>query len=119
MKATELRIGNWVENESTNRQVEGVQLTGGYNEVMFWKIMAFEHDISPIPLTEEWLVKLGFESEGNMWYTTNNISYNTEDNRVVREQPGILGTIYNAITRVSYVHQLQNLYFVLTGKELC
>ena len=118
MKATELRIGNYV----NSRRYNTVKVDAIMFDVLFMEGIDEPEsliDISPIPLTEEWLVKLGFESEGNMWYTTNNISYNTEDNRVVREQPGILGTIYNAITRVSYVHQLQNLYFVLTGKELC
>jgi hypothetical protein len=116
MKATELRIGNWVENESTNRQVEGVQLTGGYNEVMFWKIMAFEHDISPIPLTEDWLLKFGFVEVGDRYYDW------------IKGEIGFANDIpdasYDLVSydfhdcKIKYVHELQNLHFALTGKEI-
>lgn len=67
----------------------------------------------PIPLTEEWLIKFGFEKgfgEYNKgWF-------------VIVELRGIFklrsndGNI-NAI-KVNYVHELQNLYYTLTKNEL-
>ncbi len=80
MKATELRIGNYVYYEHTTHIVSGIH----GNKVYSWwvkdgePIIEYEaKDISgtqvenpyidvisqyePIPLTEEWLIKLGFE----------------------------------------------------------
>ena len=76
--------------------------------------------IKPINLTEEWLLKFGFEkidhhrfkikpSQYNWFYT-----YSIHDNAFrfyVEDVILCLNTIFN-------VHQLQNLYFVLIGEEL-
>lgn len=95
MMANELRIGNWVMGNEPF-QINGIQIAlqesrqkGGFNTG--WQ---------PIPLTEEWVVRFGFK------------------------QSNLVGGIYtdaNLDVKVhlpKYVHQLQNLYFALTGQEL-
>jgi hypothetical protein len=78
----------------------------------------------PIPLTEEWLLKFGFDKktpyEGKLFYE---IGHN-EMYFKVKE----VGDIYNhwyfykwewiLTTNIQYVHQIQNLYYSLTGEEL-
>jgi len=74
----------------------------------------FLENIEPIPLTEEWLLKFGFEIKqgrfGNEYWGKINL-YTSSDKKIVFCFDGYLKGI-------KYVHQLQNLYFALTGNEL-
>lgn len=81
----------------------------------------FTEDIDcliPIPLTEEWLLKLGFEYRKEIlfdgWYSKL-INYNSI--RIFKDENGFF-KYYSSITYIQHVHQLQNLYFALTGEEL-
>jgi len=84
----------------------------------------------PIPLTEEWLVKFGGEKESSFFRFG---GYFYFDKKLFIEE--ILGEEVLANTdeskqysgyhyfqvnqsEIKYVHQLQNLYFALTGEEL-
>jgi len=71
--------------------------------------------IEPIPLTEEWLLRFGFEKELDGFYRKNKsgiIEFCFYDN-------GILATTQSVcLSHFKYVHQLQNLYFSLTNNEL-
>lgn len=107
MKATELRIGNWIQDEeNTHYQVEVEDIENlnyyeKYQETMF-----------PIPLTEEWLVKFGFEysdlnGDSGLWKIPPFQIYGKCNQ-----------FIYDYRLDVNYVHQLQNLYFALTYEEL-
>jgi hypothetical protein len=68
-------------------------------------------DLNGIPLTEEWLVTFGFEYiEEYKWWEIDWCNFTID-----------LGGEYEfefAFHPIKYVHQLQNLYFALTGKEL-
>jgi len=73
----------------------------------------------PIPLTEEWLLKFGlkevyFDVENNKDYILNSlhIQHHLEVNDFVctNTEPYFIS--------IKSVHQLQNLYFALTGEEL-
>ena len=70
--------------------------------------------INPIPLTEEWLLKFGFDNKHNKDKFTIILKgkLNYEKGR----------TYFNSWTilekQPDYVHELQNLYFALTGEEL-
>jgi len=114
MKNNELRIGN---------------LFTGYNGKVFeWDYSCFERcskgiDVDeiglPIPITEEWLLKLGFEQEENRYWFSNkvlSISVNEDEEGYY----GIFGNSGKEITRkgLKYFHELQNLYFALTNTEL-
>ena len=122
MKATELRVGNWINiYDDYNSKVTGLTNTG-----KIWFVdnptnteCAFVvNKIEPIPLTEEWLVRFGFENEGNYFdidingYSLsifNLCEYSITD--TTHEQTDMW-------IAIKHVHQLQNLYFALTNKEL-
>lgn len=122
MKANELRIGNLI-YDCTNA-------TGSCNEVaVTWKYLrAIEegwYNCKPIPLTEEWLLKVGFEYSA--LYENYRIAYHSEFTyyHSVRIRYGkfFYSNDYSdadcyVIRDIEYVHQLQNLHFALTGEEL-
>lgn len=82
--------------------------------------------VKPIPLTEEWLVRFGFDFRGvnsTMGYTSTQcvfnsflIFYNTHSGMGYTTVGEDEFCYHN--TKIKYVHQLQNLYFALTGNEL-
>lgn len=104
MKAEELRIGNWVKDENGPYQIKGEYL----DEDNFPTIQTWE-----IPLTEEWLLKFAFENwDKNKWVDLNSVltlSKNGDNFSCLFNQRHI---------DIFYVHQIQNLYFALTGHEL-
>jgi len=123
MKANELRIGNWVKHNSEwcyrGEEVYKFQ----WNETDWYALgesTLFLENIEPIPLTEEWLIKFGFEK---LWYDDNGMKlpyYRLNQNDYVFDLDyefcatrDDAGYIY-----LKSVHQLQNLYFALTGDEL-
>jgi hypothetical protein len=109
MKETELRIGNWVLEDDT-QQV-------GQVDLVIIEIIERElnHTYKPIPLTEEWLERFGFEKI-QMSIPT---AYKTKDGfRIKKDQRGYWMQYKYGMTIIKHVHQLQNLYFALTGEEL-
>lgn len=75
-----------------------------------------------IPITAEWLVKLGFVKSAEDYYFQQHVWVNTKGFRIaVDDEDFTLNIPHNDCgyyTRLQYVHQLQNLYFALTGEEL-
>jgi hypothetical protein len=77
----------------------------------------------PIPLTEEWLVKFGFEDRIETGVC---IAYHYGHNPITNDWMIELIKIHedsfyfykNGHFKIVFVHQLQNLYFALTGEEL-
>ena len=124
MKASELRIGNLVDViEFKNVEVLGVSMNNIGLKVDSSTFLSVDiNEINPIPLTEEWLLKLGFKykkwddhfiiKNGNYFNSIKKYDdgwhYNTDESDA---------TCYY-LTTIQYVHQLQNLYFALTGEEL-
>jgi len=91
---TELRIGNWV------KTIEGeIQIQNG------WEIDE-GNETHPIPLTEEWLERFNWNPPKDIGVS---FSLTTDEIHFVA------GNYYK---KIEYVHQLQNLYFALTGEEL-
>lgn len=84
--------------------------------------------IKPIPLTEEWLLKLGFwekyKSTCNRWYLrATHLNSGCEIIDPEDDDTGKLtGKFYyrnsDGDIDVPYVHQLQNLYYAITKEEL-
>ena len=100
MNANELRVGNWVEQNSIQYRCIPDTIVMLHNK---------ELELKPIPLTEEWLLRFGMDEALNGWWCKDEVfSY--------REGYAGLGT--NRWTQIQHVHQLQNLYFALTGQEL-
>lgn len=111
MEAKELRIGNLVLSPYDNANIE----VNGTDIFMLENKHHREVKFQPIPLTEEWLLKFGFKRfpwglvKGNILFKDN--LKNPCEELILEIGNGFRVTI-------KYVHQLQNLYFALTGKEL-
>ena len=69
-------------------------------------------DLTPIPLTEEWLVRFGFEKINTTWYAYKGGNFRLNISFDVEWANNWMGI------RLKHVNSLQNLYFALTGKEL-
>lgn len=114
MKANELRIGNYINGGGCPRIVISIEKDGCISEPIDNSTVDFSKGIEPIPLTEEWLVKFGWE------LTPLNASFK----RYNRKSGFMIIEVYDdnkfwaEYIYVKYVHQLQNLYFSLTGEEL-
>jgi len=102
IQINELRIGNWINEQDFKLQVGMIQ------QGLF--------DASePIPLTEEWLIRFGIAYDGQV--SDNTYWYNRRNKCLCEDySEGDGGT--HIIAECLYVHQLQNLYFYLTGQEL-
>lgn len=76
-----------------------------------------KHDrLEHIPLTEEWMVKFGFELEKECLFNFKGFRVWVTD-----DESGDIGFYHINSETLRYfgsVHQLQNYYFALTGKEL-
>lgn len=124
MKATELRIGNFVEFENEVFRMHIVSESYPVLDTDLFGAYVVEWDkLYPIPLTEEWLVDFGFidkyKSCNTDWsiygFTINQQSdEDDEGSKIPQEQIFYYQYQYD----IKYVHQLQNLYFALTEKEL-
>ena len=107
----ELRIGNYIIQGGLVTIVEQLETSiNDWDRTNHKRII----DCQPIPLTEEWLLKFGFDNKHNKdkftIITKGKLNY--EKGR----------TYFNSWTilekQPDYVHELQNLYFALTGTEL-
>lgn len=125
MKITELKILNWVVypawyEDGSDRFFMIREMYFDENEVGLTDgIIQTSTDfdiIQPIPLTEEWLMKLGFFKYNNAWVLKEPTGNMLDFGFSVWED-----MTYNTAELkppLDYVHQLQNLYFALTGEEL-
>lgn len=79
----------------------------------------FSQFVSPIPLTEEWMLKFGFENSYRSDFTVT-MQHATNDKFGIKINVSTgMSLVYLGIPiRIEFVHQLQNLYFALTGEEL-
>lgn len=112
MKANELRIGNLVYNSHGDIHAIGCNC---FHRFRYPSMDGNPSGFKPIPLTEEILLKCGFER--------------TEYNDY--RHPVLIGTLtlYEGVAELHLsdmysvwadnLHQLQNLYFILTQEELC
>lgn len=76
--------------------------------------------VDPIRLTPEWLINLGFETQSVHIYTYNGLHWSiswSESNHAISLFSGEK-TFDWYENEIHYVHELQNLFFALTGKEL-
>ena len=116
MKSNEFRIGNYYLSFGVDlKQVETLHKD---------KILI---DFTPIPLTEEWLFKFGFEKLNTMmsgcfvfqkglWRVAIKVNIEKTYDWVLWHER--ISPPTWCLSRFKYVHQLQNLYFALTNEEL-
>jgi len=111
MKATELKIGNWVHYNA----FDGVVCSSDIFDIDKGTIKA-----KPIPLTEEWLKRFGFKLKSWPWEIERLWEIERFEVCIRNESWELFagcGDEY-PIGEIEHVHQLQNLYFALTGEEL-
>jgi hypothetical protein len=110
MKANELRIGNYYMS-TDGSWISQVTV----NDLMAWSKGAIYG--KEIPLTDEWLLKFGFQKIGAnfrimskgfrefvLWFNHSSNCYEVKAN--------------NYFTEVKFIHNLQNIHFALTSEEL-
>ena len=113
MKNTELRIGNYVNAFGTNPGiVDELYKTHLYIKWTDSTVTYSYDELKPIPLTEDWLKKFGFKKS---IYSTKEDTHWNNGEKAIKQRNGI---IYLCDVEIKYIHQLQNLYFALTGKEM-
>lgn len=119
MTPNELRIGNYYAHNERIEQVTPSVIMEVWDAPRIW--------CKPIPLTEEWLLKFGFKKkrlDDAYWYTKSSgkhkpqlITNDIGEDAYAKCLKFVFLDGYDNI-RVKYVHQLQNLYYALTGQEL-
>lgn len=114
IQANELRVGNWIKECDGNCEALTAE-----RFIDFLEFEGILDSIDPVPLSEELLVIFGFEKHVFGGYQFKDIVV------VIRNDKNII--LYNAMEhrcsftisrQVQYVHQLQNLVYVLIGEEL-
>ena len=109
LNAIDLRVGNLVSYTGENIKLDGTLLA-----------MYFQNELDalfyPIQLTEDWLVKFGFEKNSYWFKKENMLRFALIENKLIcsigNDEYGFL---YN---QINFVHQLQNLFYALTKTEL-
>lgn len=118
----ELRIGNWVLDTIYLEEDE----IGKPLKIEYFHFTQPGDYFSPIPLTPEILEKAGFRAvdaeiegftrvHGRPFYS---IVSKSQIFTLTDEPYGVWHYIDFPYTRLQYLHQLQNLYFALTGEDL-
>ena len=118
----EFRIGNKVISYDENWNEITATLTlicethyrvKEHNSAMSWDLT------KPIPITEEWLLKFGFERQDNNWKRLcicNDWTYLYWERLAGFELSVNKHSIM--LPHIKYVHQLQNFIYCLTGEKL-
>lgn len=135
MKLVDLRIGNYLWYEHTTHIVDGIY----ENMIYSWWVKdgdpVIEYEMKdiggamvknpyrdlisqyePILLTEEWLLKFGFDMKDKNRLDWVKGAFNLE--RSNEDDSKFCFEVYSHYIPLDYVHQFQNLYFALTGEEL-
>ena len=143
VRINELRVGNLLKDPILKIEVTAKLL------LAFEENEGYINLYRPIPLTEEWLLKFGFEVKPISKWNGNDADYRPEnvsteqrdfvlDSFILRYEIFTFNNVSEITTycginsswypkvyfdsvplyRLKYIHQLQNLYFALTGEEL-
>ncbi len=114
MKANELRIGNkfYLPNGEIG--------TVSYHEIRLLTVAMEQPNYKPISITEEWLLKFGFKliNEPNKRYHYGRLCLQFCKSRLYPSGRTFFNNWAILDNLPKHVHQLQNLYFALTGEEL-
>lgn len=125
--AKELRIGNWVQHTTQwSYRNDGIRPFYFQWEERDWyavgeSTMDLNEAICPISITPDILIATGFHKHNNAWVTADYDEKNYMKDYFtvwnIHDGEYKLNTTQFAI-EITSLHQLQNLYFALTGEEL-
>lgn len=116
IEPSELRLGNFINNNNKVIEITLAQNVTVTANTFSGMLSLRKQDIIPIPLTEDWFIKFGFENKSIYFVKDGEYRFTLAENKVyVQVGPDELGCF---IRTIQYVHELQNLYFALTGTEL-
>jgi hypothetical protein len=129
IQPNELRIGNKIKGNVVYKGEAKTfeRFNDGFSVVFFSDgsihgIGEFLKDCEPIPLTEDWLLKFGFENITKDWYTDKCYRMTAEKTGTTFDywltEQAIYRNEETLLTCAYYVHHLQNLIYALTGKDL-
>jgi hypothetical protein len=115
MKAKELRIGNLLYNDNVVVTIDARTIFDIWDDAGLKKY-------KPIPLTEEWLLKLGFEK---IYESNYRLKFDHKihmecgyDFSKVEDKSEEGFRYFGKYIKIQHVHQLQNLFYSLCGEEL-
>ena len=121
MRTTDLRIGNFIQD-----QFGDIITVDGLDDMDVFSCDCGDipvHAVQPIPLTEQWLLDFWFnQSIEGQWY----VYFDEMCLTIYEDLPQYIVEIHDMemdkssifLMSIKYVHQLQNLYFALTQEEL-
>lgn len=134
MNAQELRIGNLINYkvyDKVDPRKEWLEVSKiDAQDLIFLEKSPDNIDYRPIPLTEEVITKFGFNciNRPKMFFKLYHNNENADFSSLILKEVGnnpiwvYAGnnrwTINPFTVEIKYAHQLQNLYFALTGTEL-
>lgn len=137
MKAQDFRLGNFINHEQTTHKIVALGdkfCHSVWTKDLDWTYQHSYEEIKPIPLTEDWLLKFGFTkyewcddcafinfNGAHMMLRYYNNEWHCDKTKVTSDSRGQRMSNGSPILKkglIKYVHQLQNLYFALTCKEL-
>lgn len=120
MNTRELKIGNYVtiahESNSPIGVVKNVMEDEAWIKHSNKNHMVTDSLILPIRVTEQWLLNFGFEKTIEKHY--DGCFWDFGDEFGLTQSKNGLYWFYFGDVPVQYVHQLQNLFFAMCGKEL-
>ena len=116
----DLRIGNLITVSGVVYRITGISETKVSSKVH--KGSFRPEELQPIPLTAEILEKAGFKQlKKTGWFDkvpAEGFSYKLHANRIMIFHPGENTLSHSLNTQIVFLHQLQNLYYCMTGREI-
>jgi hypothetical protein len=119
LKESDLRIGNFIKVISSKKIFDSyITQAKGYDIVRIEEKSFTYWNYEPIKLDEEWLLKFGFSEIGGC----NEKDFTNGYYNIFINSLGEVNFLFfregDWYKKLDYVHQLQNLYFALTQREL-
>lgn len=142
IELSELRIGNYLEykGEIVHVTMLSLDIDDEYQDIIgFCKLGSFSNEhsdwnralaatLNRIPITPDWLVKLGFEKYNDITYTIPIKEFGLQKLVLTGDGKDLIVSLADYYStkesimifpeRIQYLHQLQNIIFALTFKEL-
>lgn len=120
MDSSELRLGNYVNYEQTTHIITGLLREACLSN--WFKALdeedAYLHrynEISPIPITNKKLRKLGGTFDSGYWVFQDQEGWEV---KFFQDKKGLMFIFPKNNVRLDYIHELQNLFYELTKENL-